>query len=829
MVWEKHVGRVGALAVALGIGSAVVAMPGVAWAQPEGSSSASASDSDAGSSRGEAKAGDKPSRPTKSRDAAGAGTSTAADSDAETDDAESETDDAESDEAESDDAETDDTQPDDEATEAEAETSASDPVEPTDRRRSGIEKRAAKDEPEAENVVPEEDGSPPDATNTGDTATPASPPAAESPTADADDLATAEPAEQTPAPATALKSLSAPGNLSSTSDEPAAPDASPLLLTLLASVWRPLAERIAEANTTATTASAVQATGEVQAGATSSPIPGTAYQSPVIGPDGTLYQVTSGGSTTQVSILDSDGQVIATSDEIRGVSAPYGRAAMRPDGTLIVVTTTNRRTNTIISAVDSEGKVSRVATLIGVTDTPLTVGSDGALYFRTEIVPFSPLADPIEYRFVRISANNFVRSYSYDTDFEVAPDGTAHLVSSGFGFSTFRTIDSNGWTRATFLPFGSDPSDPLVDEDGTAYVTAGVTGLFGTQSTRVYTVDGASRTVRSIVGLPGDTVMTADGFGLETFTFDGDSDDGTRTYISRITANSIATSDVIDGRIAGFQLGPDGTAYAPIADPTLDNTPVAVVDTDGNVNTVLLPGTLVVRDRNVRGGRSQSAENLGYVNYTVNGTEYVAVLGPDATVVRTIELPEGATGGTVFFGPDGAAYELVEYREPSGNYVSRQILALSTDTYTSIVPGVAFLQAADVVFGPDGIGYLLVGTPAAYDIDVLGFDAAGDTVIPPSGVTNPALRHVTLRDIEVLAFGPDGTAYLTDRSPAGSGVYALTATGAQKVADLEYSQLGTYNLPTFSTDGTGYVANTVALEGGGFATIVTSFSPPTNL
>ena len=818
MVWEKHVGRVGALAVALGIGSAVVAMPGVAWAQPDGSSSASTSDSTSGSSRGETKATDKPSRPAKSRDTAGAGTSTSADSD------------AESDETASDDAESDDAESDDDAAEAEAETSASDPEETTDRRRSGVEKRAAKDEPEAESVVPEEDISPSDATNTGDTATPASAPPTESPIANADDLATAEPAKQTPAPATALKSLSAPGNLSSTSEEPAAPDASPLLLTLLASVWRPLAERIAEANTSATTASAVQETGEVQAGATSSPIPGTAYQSPVIGPDGTLYQVTSGGSTTRVSILDSDGQVVATSDEIRGVSAPYARAAMRPDGTLIVVTTTNRRTNTIVSAVDSDGTVSRVATLIGVTDTPLTVGPDGALYFRTEIGPFSPFADPIEYRFVRISANNFVRSYSYDTEFEVAPDGTAHLVSSGFGFSTLRTIDSNGWTRATFLPFGSDPSDPLVDEDGTAYVTAGVTGLFGTQSTRVYTVDGASRTVRSIVGLPGDTVMTADGFGLETFTFDGDSDDGTgTTYISRITANSITTSDVIDGRIAGFQLGPDGTAYAPIADPTLDDTPVAVVDTDGNVNTVVLPGTLVVRDRNIRGGRSQSAENLGYVNYTVNGTEYVAVLGPDATVVRTIELPEGATGGTVFFGPDGAAYELVEYREPSGSYVSRQILALSTDTYTSIVPGVAFVQAADVVFGPDGIGYLLVGTPAAYDIDVLGFNAAGDTVVPPSGVTNPALRHVTLGDVEVLAFGPDGTAYLTDRGAAGSGVYALTATGTQKVADLEYSQLGVTNLPTFSADGTGYVAATVALEGGGVATVVTSFSPPTNL
>ena len=39
MGMEKHVGRVGALAVALGVGSAIVAMPGVASASPDGGTS----------------------------------------------------------------------------------------------------------------------------------------------------------------------------------------------------------------------------------------------------------------------------------------------------------------------------------------------------------------------------------------------------------------------------------------------------------------------------------------------------------------------------------------------------------------------------------------------------------------------------------------------------------------------------------------------------------------------------------------------------------------------------------------------------------------------
>lgn len=762
MVSEKHVGRVGALAVALGIGSAVVAMPGVATAEPDGARSTGASDSSATESRGTTKTADNASRTTGADDSVTRG----------------------------------------------SRGSASNTDEPTERRTSGGSKETVADERETKRVAAEEVS---DEADVAETATP--PEQAEAPT---EVPSAAEPEPQRPTLTTVLKSMFAPRTTTLDSDEPDAPGASSLLLTILASARRSVDEHTAEAISAVPDSSISPSAAD----ATSSPIPGSAYESPVIGPDGTVYQVTNTGSTTRVSILDGDGQVVSTSDEIQGVAVAYARTVLRPDGTLVVVTSTNRRTNTIVSAVDSQGNVTRLATLIGVADSAVTVGANGALYFRTQIVPFSPLADSIDYRFVRISANNVVRSYSYDTELELESDGTAHLVSSSFGFSTLRTIGSNGWTRSSLLPFGSDPSAPILGHDGTVYVTVGVRGLFGSKTTRVYTVDGGSRTVRSIVGLPGQTVVTTDGIHLETFTFEGSTDDGTgTTYISAITASSIDTSNAIDGRIAGFQVSADGTVFAPIADPSGDDTAVAVIDSDGNVDTVVLPGRLVVRDRSIRGGGSQSAEDLGYVNYTVDGVEYVAVLGPDGAVVRTIELPEGATGGTVFFGPDGAAYELLEHRGPDGTYVSRQILALSTDTYTPDVPGLAFGED-DVVFGPNGVGYLLVATPGVYDVNIVGFNAAGETVVPPTHLDYPRVRYNALRDREVLAFGPDGTPYLTIWGPAGAGVYALNATGAQKVADLEYSQLGIANLPTFAPDGTGYVATT-----SGGITTVTSFSP----
>ncbi len=60
MGWEKYVGRVGGLAVALGIGSAIAAVPTVAWAAPDDTPSVSAT---AGPSKASAdKPAEKPQR-----------------------------------------------------------------------------------------------------------------------------------------------------------------------------------------------------------------------------------------------------------------------------------------------------------------------------------------------------------------------------------------------------------------------------------------------------------------------------------------------------------------------------------------------------------------------------------------------------------------------------------------------------------------------------------------------------------------------------------------------------------------------------------------------
>ncbi|PRC53179.1 hypothetical protein C6A85_55150, partial [Mycobacterium sp. ITM-2017-0098] len=83
-----------------------------------------------------------------------------------------------------------------------------------------------------------------------------------------------------------------------------------------------------------------------------------------------------------------------------------------------------------------------------------------------------------------------------------------------------------------------------------------------------------------------------------------------------ITPTTVDASDVINGRIAGFQITPDGTIYAPIRLPSSTTTPVAVVAPDGSITTVTLPGTLRTRAARIRGGAEAGAENVGYVNYS---------------------------------------------------------------------------------------------------------------------------------------------------------------------------------------------------------------------
>ncbi|PRC45260.1 hypothetical protein C6A85_96065 [Mycobacterium sp. ITM-2017-0098] len=211
---------------------------------------------------------------------------------------------------------------------------------------------------------------------------------------------------------------------------------------------------------------------------------------------------------------------------------------------------------------------------------------------------------------------------------------------------------------------------------------------------------------------------------------------------------------------------------------------------------------------------------MGYVNYSAGGLDHVAVLNPDGTIARTIDLPPGATASTVFFGPDGAAYELLDYFGPDeGQTTARQILALATGTYTAKVPQTVAQGSYDVDFGPNGIGYFFAGQPNSTTTNVLGFDAAGSTVVPLSTFIQPVGTRAR-DDDRLLTFAPDGTAYVYDYSvDSTAGVYALTTSGAQKVLDVDRAGGVQATGPIFTADGIGYVTYQASTGG----TVVASF------
>lgn len=767
MAAAKNIGRVGALAVALGIGSAIAAWPAVAGAAPDTGGSAGASATADSTSQA-------PGRSSHKRAPKRVAAASKSDSD----------------------------------------TGISTPERPG--RASDDTAEQAPDtvrvhRPKASSPVAAGVEEAPEVTSDRDDATPLRSPRRapfRSLPESADPPAVADVTGPAPV-ATVLRSLFTPHAPAQRPNEPDAPAAAPLLWTMLGNVRRQLSE--GRDLTPAGPQTSTSHTAAADAAPVS--IPGRPYGPVVVGADGTLYQVTSDDTGTRVSILDSDGNVVTTTGYLPGgtASTRVDSIAARPDGTLLVSTVNGGLKNrSTIVAIDDQGGITTVARLTGGAGG-LTVGADGSVYTRTSItVPFIPYGT-YEYRFVRISPDDTVRSLPPRTSLTLAEDGTAYLLSSGFGSSTLRSFDTAGKSKTIFVPNSASAlGEPVLGPDGTLYLTADVR-LFGSKTTRLYTVNGTSSSVRTLAGLAGVTVVTDDGVYLETHTYPGAKDNGVdgTTYISKLTRTDIDTLAPIDGRISaltGFQVTPAGAVYVPLVDPAADTTAVAVFDAAGNRTTIVLPGTTPADPGFVQAiGEGPHADEFGYVRYSADGTDHVAVLAADGTVARTVDLPQGATvDGPVFFGPDGTPYAMVRY--PAGtlppNTLATQVLSLANDALTPSVPNGGTPNFVDVQFAPDGTGYLLTRANSANfsGVRITGFDALGAT-----GASLTLADPILVDSTKVLVFAPDGTGYVVDYGQSGGAVYALSTSGVTKVLDIPYTP-GTYVYGVVvGADGTPYL------------------------
>lgn len=815
-----YIGRVGALAVALGIGTAALVLPATAGAAP--------ADTDSSSSVAPAKRTDKSTDSTKSTeprtdDGADAGGNSDAD---------------------------------EPSTDEEAEPAASggddvDDVAPKKSRKSTFSKPSAEADTEhttgeAPDDDPRSDDDPgpgPEAADPARPSEPSEPAVSEEPATPGVDTETTyvdapEPEAPVETAVSVWQRLFSPQTPSRSVDGPAAPVESPLLWAVLAFARRHFDRPRIEIEKSG---AADGTSALLEPAADSDSAPGRSAGPVVVSPDGTIYQVTyevdpvtQNPTATRVSILDEDGNVITTTGPIAGVPVEQARAVVRPDGSLVLTTHRTSTNTTIVTIVDSAGEAKRLGSVIGQPSVPLKVAPDGSIYLQTFQFP-TGLGYPGD-RLVRISPTNRLRTYQVGRSGSAvtfAPDGTGYvLATSFFGTQTVLAINSSGTPRRVLLPRSDLRNEVLIGADGRGYLTV-ERSFFGQKSTRVYTFTGTSSTVREIVGAPvGLRAVAADGIYQATY----DAATG-KSYVSKITATTIETSDPIDGSVINtIAVTPEGTVYVSIRNQATQTDSVAVVSPGGTVETVAIPGTIVLVSKPVTTSTAgyvvdPDIADRGYVAYTASGATYLAVINPDGTIDRTVALPAGASvDTTVVYGPDGAPYQVIEYGGGVGPGAAYAVITLSNDAVSAPQPGTRLLPNFPLLqFGPDGTAYLVTqesGQNPAYHF--VGLDESGTVVssLDVSGFLVPQeLNYVFAQ--AALTFGADGTAYAT-LSGQDAGVWALTPTGGTQVLDLDLSQGATVDPVTFGPDGTGYL--TVSeFVGGAWVTTVRTFTPPTSL
>lgn len=815
-----YVGRVGALAVAMGIGAGALVLPGTAWAAP--------ADTDSSSSVSPTKQTDKSSDSTKSTkirtdDDADAGGNSEADEPSAGEDADPSA-------SEGDDV-------DDVTPKRSRKSTSSKPSAVADTKHTADE--APGDDPLSD------DESAPGPVDT-ESAEPARPGKAavseESPVVETETTTVDTPEPQAPAekaPLSVWQRLFAPQAPSRSVDGPAAPVESPLLWAVLAFARKQFDRPRVEIEKSG----AADGTSELlePAAADSDSAPGRSAGPVIVSPDGTVYQVTYDvdpvtklPTATRVSIVDQDGTIISTTGPIAGVPVEQARAVVRQDGSLVLTTHRTSTNTTVVTIVDSAGEVRRLGSVIGQPSVPLKVAPDGSIYLQTFQFP-TGLGYPGD-RLVRISPTNRLRVYQVGRSGSAvtfAPDGTGYLLATSFfGTESVLAINTSGTPRRVLLPRSDLVNEVLIGADGRGYLTV-ERSFFGKKSTRVYTFTGTSSTVREIVGAPvGLRAVAADGIYQATY----DAATG-KSYVSKITATTIETSDPIDGSVINtIAVTPEGTVYVSIRNQATQTDSVAVVSPEGTVETVTIPGTIVFVSKPVTTSAAgyvvdPDIADRGYVAYTASGTTYLAVINPDGTIDRTVALPAGASvRDAVTFGPDGAPYQVIQYRDAEGRVAAQAVITLSNDAVSDPQPGTPLLpNYPPLQFGPDGTAYLVTqesGQNPAYHF--VGLDEAGAVVssLDVSGFLVPQeLNYVFAQ--AALTFGADGTAYATIGGQ-DAGVWALTPDGGTQVLDLNLSQGATIAPVTFGSDGTAYL--TVSeFVGDAWVTTVRTFTPLTSL
>ena len=242
---------------------------------------------------------------------------------------------------------------------------------------------------------------------------------------------------------------------------------------------------------------------------TNASTPGAPVGNVIVGAFGTRYQVMADvdpqtlepNGSTRVSILDKDGRVITTSQDIAG--APGALPVTRPDGSLLVATYDETTNTTTITAVSTSGVATTAGSLIGTASNQILVASNGAAFLLTDVD-----GSGSAYQLLRVSTANTSETFIIDGSTfglppKLAPNGSAYVAyQDGDGMVSVLAIDSSGASTTTPVGIGvSGPGPVTISSDGKAYVFVSTLNDQQTATvTKILTFTGTESSVREIPG-----------------------------------------------------------------------------------------------------------------------------------------------------------------------------------------------------------------------------------------------------------------------------------------------------------------------------------------
>lgn len=370
----------------------------------------------------------------------------------------------------------------------------------------------------------------------------------------------------------------------------------------------------------------------------------------------------------------------------------------------------------------------------------------------------------------------------------VAPTGLAvgadgRLYVSSLESETVTVLNSDG-SIAAAIPVGSTSYDVAVDADGSIYTLVG-------NGVRVTNPNGSSHT-----------------FDIEGAAFGIAVDSVGRIYATRYGTGSVIVIEP-DGRTfelatvgqlpVGIAVGAEGRIY--VADAMSGDVHVLTLGTGSSIADPpefgdLLDGFPGSTGMNQLSG--PSVNHLGQIFQTL--TTAPASSGGGAGAIRLVAFGQavskpiiGQPVGSIVFGPDGSAYQVIY--DPSSN--TTKVLHFRTSGTFETSEAVSGTSAGKIVAAADGTAYLVVQNGVLTTL--LAISPFGNSATQVSGTATTPFSE----PIELVAIGD--TAYLVLNSVGASEQTVTLAVATPSGVSLHNVPGIAWGSPARGADGTAYL------------------------